>query len=105
MSASQPAGVEPQWTIQSVVCPCNQVSDFPQRCYLHQPLQFGEYNPDFSYTTVTSTQVIRCLECGGWSTFHRLDCSHFGPKYVLSDDDVKRIAAEVAKQMREASKP
>ena len=62
--------------LDMIVCPCNQWSDFPQQCPIHSaPAPYWQ-----------NTQT--------WTS------ANWTPPQRLSDDDVDRIAAKVAEQLK-----
>jgi hypothetical protein len=63
--------------VQHLVCPCNQVSDFPQRCPYHTPVDYYKFYtpPQYWPKFTTDKQAWLCPRCDKMNAPHTDQCS------------------------------
>lgn len=91
-------------TVQHIICPCNTIGDFPQRCPYHAPATtFTPWTPAPD-TTRPNVSPYRFTPYEG-DPFPGEVPSDFRPEVRLTDGDIERIARRVAEILKKDPQP
>lgn len=81
-------------TFEHLVCTCNQVNDFPQKCPYHSPQEYYKFYtpPQYWPSNVTGRQSWLCTRCNKMKAPHVDECACATQDWALTYDTVTTTA-------------